>query len=86
MNTNSEFPVYPNIKKTITLCKARIQILEIKMFESIRVAVYLMDERDIVMESTQFIIEGDEYNAWSNDDTYIMKLIKQKIQDKYNIK
>jgi len=80
---NTEFPVYPNIKKIITLCKARIQILEIKMFESVRVAVYLLDSNGIVFESTQFLIEGDEYEAWGSDDTYLVKLIKQKIQDLY---
>lgn len=78
-----EIPVYPNIKKVVTICKAKIQILEIKMFESIRVAVYFLDSNDLHIDSTQFLIEKEEYNAWGNDDSYIVKLIKQKIQDKY---
>jgi hypothetical protein len=42
-----------------------------------------MDSNDIVMESTQFLIENEEYNKWAEDDTYIVKLIKQKIQERY---
>jgi hypothetical protein len=84
MNT-CEIPVYPNIRKTITICKARVQILEIKIFESVRVAVYLLDSNDAVIDTTQFTIDGPEYNDWSNDDNYILKIIKQKIQTRYNI-
>lgn len=79
----NEFPVYPNIKKYVTICKARWQILEMKLFESVRIAVYLYDDRGIVIESKQFLITGEEYKAWANDDTYLLRLIKQKIQDAY---
>ena len=80
----TEFPVYPNIKKTVTICKARITIMEIKIFESVRVAVYLLDDRDSVVDSTQYLIEGTEYDAWSNDDKYLVNLIRQKVQQQFN--
>jgi hypothetical protein len=81
---DTEIPVYPNIKKTVTICKAKIRILEMVMFESVRVAVYLMDDRDIVVESTQYLIQGDEYKSWADDDKYIVNLVRQKIQQQYN--
>ena len=34
----------------------------------------------MLIEARQYVIEGDEYNAWSNDDNYIIKLLKDKIQ------
>ena len=77
-----EIPVYPNIKKIVTICKARIQILEIKMFESARIAVYLFDSNDNLIDSRQYSIEGQEYTDWT-DDAYLVKLIKQKIQQSY---
>jgi len=80
----TEFPVYPNIKKTVTICKARIQIMEIKIFESVRVAVYLLDDRDSIVDSTQYLIESSEYDAWSNDDKYLVNLVRQKIQQQFN--
>lgn len=77
---NEDYPIYPNIKRTINICKFRYNILEIKLFKSVRIAVYLFNENDLLIETKQYLIEGDEYNAWSNDDKYIINLIKQKIQ------
>lgn len=78
-----EIPVYPNIKRIVNICKAKFRILELKLNTSVRVAVYLFNEHDLCIEATQFFIEGKEYDAWL-DDAYLIKLIKQKIQD--NIK
>jgi len=78
-----EIPVYPNINRIVKICKAKFRIIDLKLNESVRVAVYLFNENDMLIESTQFIIEGKEYAEW-NDDSYLIKLIKQKISD--NIK
>lgn len=77
---NEEYPIYPNIKKIINIVKFKYTILEIKLFESVRIAVYLYNENDLLIESKQYLIKGDEYSGWSNDDKYIINLIKQKIQ------
>jgi len=63
------------------VCKFRYTIVELKLFESIRIAVYLLNENDMLIEATQFVIEGEEYNAWQNDE-YIIKLLKEKIQNR----
>ena len=73
--------IYPNIKKIINIVKFKYTILEIKLFESIRIAVYYYNENDLLFDAKQFIIQGDEYNNWGNDDKYIINLIKQKIQE-----
>ncbi len=81
MNNDEYHNIYPNIKKTFNIVKFKYHILEIKLFESVRIAVYLYNENDMLIDAKQYIIEGEEYNAWSNDDKYILNLIKQKIQD-----
>ena len=78
-----DFPLYPPIKKTINICKFTYSILELKLFESVRVLVYLIDDTDIIRESRYYDISGPEYKAWSQDDQYIVNLIKQKIQQPY---
>jgi hypothetical protein len=80
MNQEEYYPIYPNIKRIINICKFKYNILEIILFKSVRIAVYLLNENDMVIESRQYIIEGSEYEAWSNDDKYIIALLKQKIQ------
>lgn len=76
-----ETPVYPNIKRIMNICKAKIRVLDLKLNTSVRVAVYLFNENDLLIEGMQFLIEGKEYEDWANDDTYLIKLIKQKIQE-----
>jgi hypothetical protein len=79
---NSDFiNVYPNLKRIVSICKFKYTILDLKLFESIRIAVYLYNENDLLIESRQYLIQGQEYADWSNDDKYLINLIKQKIQD-----
>lgn len=78
-----EIPVYPNINKILKICKAKFRIIDLKLNESVRVAVYFYNENDLFIEATQFLIEGKEYDDWL-DDEYLIKLVKKKIQD--NIK
>jgi hypothetical protein len=80
-----EYPIYPNLKRIVNICKFKYNVLEIKLFESVRVAVYLYNDKDILIEANQILIEGTEYNAWSNDDKYIINLIKTKIQTMQSI-
>jgi hypothetical protein len=81
MNIEEYHPVYPNIKRIITICKFKYVILEIILFKSIRIAVYLYDGNDMLIESRVYLIEGSEYEAWAQDDQYIIKLLKAKIQN-----
>ena len=82
---NEEYPIYPNIKRIINICKFKYNILEIKLFESVRIAVYLYNENDLLIEARQYLIQGDEYKAWNNDDQYIINLIKKTIQEPWVI-
>ena len=78
---SEEIIVYPNIKRTFSICKFKYQILEIKLFEYVKIAVFLFNENDSMINSKQILIDGNEYSQWSNDDKYIINLIKQKIQE-----
>ena len=80
-----EYPVYPPIKKTLTICKFTYKIIEIKLFEYVRIVVYLYGDNNLMIESRQYIIDGEEYKKWSSDDQYILTLIKQKIQEPWII-
>ena len=81
MNQVEFIPLYPNIKKFITICKFKYMVLEMVLFKHIKIGVYLYNENDVLIESRQFLIEGEEYNNWSNDDQYIIKLLKEKLQN-----
>ena len=38
-----EHPVYPNIKRIVNICKFKYTILEIILFKSVRIAIYLFN-------------------------------------------
>jgi hypothetical protein len=76
-----EVLLYPNMKKTLNICKFKYQIIELKLTESVRVAVYLFNENDLLVDTKQYLIFGNEYASWGSDDNYIINLIKQKIQN-----
>jgi len=76
-----EFNIYPNLKKSITLVKAEVKILELKLFESVKVMVYLKDENGSVMDTRGILIDKTNgYNEWSNDDKTLIDIIKKLIQ------
>ena len=77
MATN-EINVYPNIKRTISIVKLTVNVIEIKLFEYIRVVVLFMGENDKPIDSQIMTIEGDDYKAWGNDDTYIYEWVKKQ--------
>lgn len=56
-------------------------IANIQLFNSIHVNICLYGENSdsIPVRCISYIIEGDEYAAWSNDDNYILELIKNKV-------
>jgi len=76
-----EFNIYPNLKKSITLVKAEIKILELKLFESVKVMVYFKDENGSVMDTRGILIDNTNgYNEWTNDDKTLIDIIKKLIQ------
>jgi len=76
-----EFNVYPNMKKSITLVKAEIKILQMTLFESVSVMVYLKDENGSVVDTRYLIIDKTNgYNEWTNDDKTLINIIKKLIQ------
>lgn len=45
----------------------------------IRVSFYEHDSEFQPLDIKVFIIEGEEYKAWGNDDTYIKNIVYQKL-------
>jgi hypothetical protein len=85
MEQQEGFTVYPPIKKTLNMCKFTYKIIEIKLFEYVRIIVYLYGDNDLMLESRHYVVDGDSYKKWSSDDQYIITLIKQKIQEPFVI-
>ena len=74
--------IYPPFKKYLVGNKITIKPIEIKLFESIRVLVQIFnDSTNELIDSKIYLISDSEYTSWSNDDQYIVNLIKQKLSE-----
>lgn len=73
-----DFTISPPLCQSVKIVRAEVIITELILFTSVNVVVYLYDERESVVDTRQFFIDGPEYNAW-NDDNYLIELIKNKI-------
>jgi protease II len=51
------------------------------LFESITLSVSLIDTTDTTIEVKIYTLTGEEYEAWGNDDTYIVNWVKSKLQE-----
>ena len=74
------YKLYPNIKLAQPVIVGfDYRITELKLFESLSLTVYLYDMRGQTIEIRHLKMEGDEYKAWSNDDTYVISWIKSQL-------
>ena len=77
--------IYPPFKKYLVGNRITIRPIEIKLFESIRVLVQIFnDSTNDLIDTKIYVISGDEYTSWSNDDQYIVNLIKEKLNQEGN--
>ena len=80
-----ESNIYPPFKKYLVGNKIKIRPLEITLFESIRLLVQIYnDSTNEIIDTKIYLITGDEYTAWSNDDKYLVDLVKQKLSQEGN--
>lgn len=59
--------------------KIKIQVIDVKLFESVTILVNLLDSNGQLLDNRCFTISGDEYSNWGNDDSYIINLVKSKL-------
>ena len=72
---------------TITTVKTidnfEIVNLEVVLNSRASLYVYLKNNEDVVT-GEHITIEGDDYNNWGSDDSYIIEYVKNYITSKYN--
>lgn len=77
MNTNTEFPMLPNIKITKIGIKCRYNVYEYIPYTSAKICVVILDQDDIGIDSKFFILDTNNgFLDWGNDDSFLTKWIK----------
>ena len=64
--------------KTNTIDNVLIKITNVQLFKSVTVVATLFENNKII-DNKVVMIEGTDYNAWSNDDNYIVNFVLNKL-------
>lgn len=77
----SEFILYPNIKKIITMNKVRYNVFNYIPYTSAQISVQFFDLDDLPVETKIFEInQSNGFNNWGTDDKYLESWIKEQIK------
>jgi hypothetical protein len=82
---NTKIPLDPpfDFSKTVKIASYEYRITDLELFKYVNVLILIYDEAGAYYSNINYKIEGEEYTAWSNDDTYILDLIVAKIHSVY---
>tara|TARA_R100001163_G_C5046584_1_gene183830 strand:- start:747 stop:1025 length:279 start_codon:yes stop_codon:yes gene_type:complete len=84
INKNLDEPVIKT--KTYTISNYSFAILSVIPNVKANIQILINDDRKETHEVYNCCIEGEEYNAWGNDDTYIEEWIKNYVLNSPYIK
>lgn len=59
--------------------KYRYELMDFKPHVSVSYQIWCYNSKDIFVKFITGVISGVEYANWSNDDSYIDELMKQKV-------
>lgn len=78
-----ENPVEKVIRQEIT--KYRIDNVNVTPFQMATITCILCDDNDTFIEARTFIMEGEDYANWNNNDLYLINWLNAKIENIYNL-
>ncbi len=67
------------ITTTKTITKFNINYITVNLFDSVNINVVLFDENNMPCDTKNYLMNGDEYKLWGDDDNYIVDWIKSKL-------
>ena len=74
------------IVNTRTATKYSVEFRNLILHKEITLLIHLFsDDNHTPIKSIQYKLEGDEYNQWGDDDSYIEIIVKREIQKLYPI-
>lgn len=74
---------YPPIVKQIKISNFKLKVLELKLFEYVRLAIVLLDNDGVIQDQKFYTLTGDEYKSWAEDDGFIVQYVKKQLRAEY---
>lgn len=78
------YTIYPPIKREQKINQFKVEVSQLILFTSVSLNVILYDADDKFVCVKSVRLEGADYEAWSEDDSYIIKYVRTLLQDEGN--
>lgn len=78
MSSNA-YIIDPPIQASTAMTSFTINIMELVLFTSVKVQAIMRNNDNIIIKTPIFLLTGADYDAWSNDDTYIVDYVKARL-------
>ena len=78
---SEKYTFYPPVKREIKINQFCINVVEIKLFSYVKISVGLFDINDQLVDNRMYEMSGDDYLEWGEDDGYIVRYVKAKLQE-----
>lgn len=80
---NAVYPLDPPSEKIIIqrITSFTITSVYLNPFNSAVVNIRMFDENNIALGGKSLLMEGEDYQAWSNDDSYLITFVEREIRD-----
>lgn len=75
----SSYIIDPPIQASTTMTSFTINVMELVLFTSVKVQAFMRNDNNVIIKAPVFLLTGPDYDAWSNDDTYIVDYVKARL-------
>ena len=75
-----ETPFNYEIVSTHTATQYSIELRDLILHKEVSLVIHLSNEYGFIFNTIQYKIEGEEYNQWGDDDSYIEIIVQREVQ------
>lgn len=76
----SSYILYPPIKREQKINQFKVEVSQLILFQSVSLNVILYDADEKFVCVKMVRLEGNDYTEWTNDDSYIIKYVREQLQ------
>jgi len=85
-NPSPNQPINPPITFNQTYSTYNVRVITINLGVSASFAVMIFDNNNKFVETQSYVMQGEDYTNWGNDDSYVYTWINQQLENTYNNK
>lgn len=76
------YPIIPPVEQIVKTIITGFQIenVSVNLFTSANISVSYLDERGLCVGGNIFLMEGEDYALWNNDDEYLVEWVTLQIK------